>query len=163
MPSSFQVELEGPTHEQRSFASADGAFSFARIDPGDYTVTITSSAGNGVASVKVVADQTANVTVTLAANAIVVGKLVDAAGKPLPGLPIAIIPDTGGPLRVELRGPPLTSGPDGTFRIEAKAGPSILMVLAPPQPTSKRGLKLEAGKTLDVGAITVAAAAPPPP
>jgi hypothetical protein len=165
MPSSFQVELEGPTHEQRSFAAADGAFSFKRIDPGDYTVQVSSSAGNGQATVKVLADQTATVEITLAANAIVVGKLVDAGGKPLAGLPVAVIPDTGGPMRVELRGPPLTSNADGTFRVEAKAGPSILMVLAPPQPTSKKGLNLQAGKTLDVGAITVATSPqqPPPP
>jgi hypothetical protein len=161
MPSSFQVELDGPTHEQRSFASADGSFWFSRIDPGDYEVTVTSSAGNGHANLKVVAEQTATVEVKLAANAVVVGKLVDAGGKPLGGLPIAVVADTGGPTRIELHGPPPTSNPDGTFRLEAKAGPSILMVLASP-PTQKRGLNLEAGKTLDVGSITVAASPPPP-
>ncbi|HEY5948604.1 MAG TPA: carboxypeptidase regulatory-like domain-containing protein, partial [Kofleriaceae bacterium] len=162
MPASFQVELEGATRAQRSFASADGTFSFSRVDPGDYTVTITSSAGNGRATVKVVADQTATVEVTLAANAIVVGRLVDAAGKPVGGAPLAIIPDTG-QVRVELNGPPLTSNPDGTFRLEAKAGLSLLMVLTQPRPTMKPGLKLEAGKTLDVGAITVGGPAPTPP
>jgi hypothetical protein len=162
MPSSFQVELEGPTHAQRSFASADGSFSFARIDPGDYTVTVTSSKGNGSAPLKVLAEQTATVEITLAANAVVVGKLVDAAGKPAAGLPLAIVADTGGPLRIQIEGPPPTSNADGTFRLEAKAGPSVLMVLSQP-PTRKAGLKLEAGKTLDVGAITVAAPPPPPP
>jgi hypothetical protein len=164
MPSSFLVELDGPTHAQRSFAAPDGTFSFARIDPGDYTVTVSSTAGNGRATIKVAAEQTANVEVTLVANAIVVGKLVDAAGKPLGGLPMTIIPDAGDVRRVELHGPPPTSNPDGTFRLEAKAGPSVLMVLTPPRPTSKGGLNLEAGKTLDVGAITVATTpAPPPP
>jgi hypothetical protein len=163
MPASFQVELDGPTRAQRSFASRDGSFSFARVDPGDYTVIVTSSAGNGRAAIKVLPDQTATVEITLAANAIVVGTLVDAAGKPLGGLPVAIIPDAGdGRLRVELSGPPPTSNPDGTFRLEAKAGPSALMVLTSPRPTSKRGLKLEAGKTLDVGAITVEAQPAPP-
>ncbi len=166
MPTSFQVELDGPTHAQRSFASKDGAFSFSRIDPGAYEITVTSSAGNGHATVNVVADQTATVEITLAANAVVIGKLVDAAGKPLGGLPVVIIPDPGsGPLRVELSGPPPTSNPDGTFRVEAKAGPSVLMVMTPPRPTSKRGLKLEAGKTLDVGNVVVGADQPqqPPP
>ncbi len=163
MPSSFQVELDGPTRSQRSFASKDGTFSFSRIDPGDYTVTVTSSAGNGKATAKVVAGQAANVEVHLAANAVVIGKLVDAAGKPLGGVPVTIIPDSGdGRMRVELTGPPPTSNPDGSFRLEAKAGLSILMVMTPPRPFSKRGLTLEPGKILDVGTVTVAGPASPP-
>ncbi|HEY5924037.1 MAG TPA: carboxypeptidase regulatory-like domain-containing protein [Kofleriaceae bacterium] len=163
MPSSFQVELAGPTHAQRGFASRDGTFSFSRIDPGDYTVNVSSSAGNGRATVKVLPGQTANVEITLAANAIVIGKLVDAAGKGVGGLPLAIIPDSGdGRRKVELHGMPPTSNPDGTFRLEAKAGPSVLMVLGGGQPTSKSGLNLEAGKTLDVGTITVGGGPAPP-
>jgi hypothetical protein len=163
MPESFEVALEGPTRERRSFASADGAFAFSRVDPGDYTVTVTSSAGNGVANVKVTAGQPATVEITLAANAVIVGKLVDPAGKGVGGAPLAVIVDPGtGPLRVEMEGPPPTSNPDGTFRIEAKAGPSILMVMIPPRPISKRGLNLEAGKTLDDGTITVDAQSAPP-
>ena len=47
------------------------------------------------------------------------------------------------------------TNPDGTFRIEAKAGPSALVVLTQPRPTTKRGLSLTAGQTLDVGTIKV--------
>lgn len=119
-------------------------------------MTVTSSAGNGRATVKVQPGQTASVDIVLAANAIVVGKLVDPAGKPLAGLPVAVIPDAkDGTQRVELTGPPPTSGPDGSFRLEAKAGPSTILILVPPRPVSKDGLVLEAGKTLDVGPITV--------
>jgi hypothetical protein len=165
MPSTFQVELLGPTHAQRSFASRDGSFVFSRVDPGDYEVSVTSTAGNGRATVTVVAGQPAAIEITLAANAVVVGRLVDAAGKPAPGLPLVIVPDTGdGRMRVSIEGPPPTSDADGAFRLDAKAGPSILMVMTPPQPVSRKGLNLEAGKTLDVGTITVAAGpAPPPP
>jgi protocatechuate 3,4-dioxygenase beta subunit len=161
-PPSFQVALDGPTRAQRSFAAADGTFSFSRVEPGDYTVSVTSSAGNGRATVKIMAGQTANVEITLAANAIVVGKLVDNNGKPVGGVPLAIVPDSGdGRLQIELEGPPPTSSPDGTFRLEGKAGPSVLVVMVPPQPISKRGLNLEAGKTLDVGSITVSTPTPP--
>ena len=92
-----------------------------------------------------------------------VGKLVDASGKPLGGVPSAIIPDSGdGRMRVELTGPPPTTNPDGSFRLEAKAGLSILMVMTPPRPFSKRGLNLEPGKTLDVGTVPVTGPAGPP-
>lgn len=155
----FTVELEGPTHQQRSFASADGTFSFARVDPGSYVVHVTSSAGNGDASVEVVAGKPASVEITLASNAVVTGTVVDAQGKPMGGAGIAVIPDAAdGHIRISLDGPPPVTNPDGTFRIEAKAGPSAVAVLTQPRPTIKRGLSLTAGQTLDVGTIKVEAA-----
>jgi len=163
-PGVFSVELDGPTHAQRSFSAADGAFSFGRVDPGDYTVTVTSSAGNGTGRVKVLPGQPARIEITLAANAIVIGKLVDPRGTPLGGLPVAVVPDANdGSLKISLTGPPPTSNADGTFRLEAKAGLSAVLVLLPPRPVSKKGLPLEAGKTFDAGTITVEPGSPPKP
>lgn len=160
-PSWFTVELDGPTDEQRTFATADGTFTFARLDPGTYQVTVTSSAGNGTARVDILSGRPATVEVVLAPNAIVIGTLVDAAGKPLGGLPVAVIPDAGdGRMQISLEGPPPTSNPDGSFRLEAKAGRSGIIVLSE-RPTTKMGLLLEAGKTLDVGPITVDTSTPP--
>lgn len=155
----FTVELDGPTHQQRSFASADGSFSFARVDPGSYDVRVTSSAGNGEAKVEVIAGQAASVEITLASNAVVIGTVVDAQGKPVGGAGLTIVPDDGGPgVRISIEGPPPMTNPDGTFRLEAKAGPSALVVLTQPRPTTKRGLSLTSGQTLDVGTIKVEAA-----
>ena len=81
----FSVELDGPTHAQRSFAAADGNVRARARRPGRLHVRVTSSAGNGEAKVTVVADQPATVDITLVANAIVTGKLVDATGKPVAG------------------------------------------------------------------------------
>ncbi len=155
----FSVELDGPTHQQRSFASADGSFSFARVDPGSYDVHVTSSAGNGDARVQVTPGQAATVEITLASNAIVTGAVVDAQGKPVAGAGVAVVPDSpDGHVRISLEGPPPMTNADGTFRLEAKAGPSALAVLTQPRPTIKRGLSLVAGQTTDVGAIKVDAA-----
>ena len=163
VPALFDVELDGPTKAQRSFAGS-GAFSFSRVDPGDYTVKVTSADGNGEAKVTVTAGNAANVDVPLVANAIVVGKLVDPSGQPVAGLPVTLIPDTGdGRIQVSLQGPPPVSGADGSFRLESKAGKMTLIVLSPPSPTTKPGLVLEGGKTLDVGSVTVAAKPPAPP
>lgn len=160
VPGLYDVELDGPTKAQRSFAG--GSFSFSRMDPGDYTVKVSSSAGNGEAKITVTAGTTANVDVTLVQNAVVVGKLVDPSGQPVAGMPVTLVPDTGdGRVQVSLQGPPPTSAADGTFRLEAKAGKMMLVVLTPQSPTSKPGLVLEAGKTLDVGSVTVAVDKPP--
>jgi len=153
-PHVFTVELDGPTPAQRSFATADGSFSFGRVDPGTYIVRVTSDAGNAETHVQVVAGQPTTVELTLAANAVVIGRVVDADGKPAGSIPVTIIPDSGdGKIQIKLEGPPPTTNPDGTFRLEAKAGPSALAVMVPPRPIIKAGLTLVAGQTLDAGTV----------
>jgi protocatechuate 3,4-dioxygenase beta subunit len=150
----FSVELDGPTRAQRSFT--DGKFSFARVDPGSYTVRVQSADGNAQTRLEVKPGEPATIDIRLASNAIVIGKLVDAAGKPLAGQSVALVPDSGdGRLQIQLEGPPPTTGPDGGFRLEQAAGKAILIVMRPPRPFTRRGLVLEAGKTLDLGTITV--------
>ncbi|HSR98463.1 MAG TPA: carboxypeptidase regulatory-like domain-containing protein [Kofleriaceae bacterium] len=158
----FSVELDGPTRTTRSFT--DGAFTFARVDPGSYTVRVQSRDGNGQATVEVVPNEPATVDIKLASNAIVVGQLVDGSGHPVAGQAVALVPDSGdGRLQIALEGPPPTTGPDGRFRLEHRPGKSVLIVLRQPRPFTRRGLVLEAGKTLDLGAIALDDAPPPGP
>ncbi len=153
----FHVEIEGPTTAARSFT--DGAYSLGRVDPGTYRVRVSSTDGNAEGSVVVAPNQPATLDLVLVANAVVVGTVVDKDGKPVPALSVALIPDEGehGRLSISIEGPPPQTGPDGRFRIEGKAGPMAIVVLGPPRPTVKRGLKLEPGKTLDVGQIVMGA------
>jgi Carboxypeptidase regulatory-like domain len=156
----FTIELEGPTRAARTFT--DGKFELGRVDPGNYVVRVSSSDGNAEAKVTVSQGQPATVDITLVANAIVSGTIVDGEGKPLPGVPVVVIEDEGeGRLSIRMEGPPITSGPDGKFRIEHEAGKGALVVMTPPSPIVKRGLVLEAGKTHDVGQIKVGAPAAP--
>lgn len=157
----FTVELDGPTRAARTFTN--GTFELGRVDPGVYIVRVTSSDGNAETKVTVSHGQPATVDITLVANAIVSGRIVDGEGKPLPGVPVTVIEDEGeGRLAIRMEGPPPTSGPDGAFRIEHKAGKGALVVMTPPSPIVKRGLVLEAGKTHDVGEIEVGAPSPGP-
>lgn len=146
----FTVELDGPTKTQRSFT--DGTFSLGRVDPGNYTVRVRSTDGNGEASVVVAPNTPATVDIVLVANAIIVGTIVDQGGKPVPDIQVTVLDDTGDG-RIMISSPPPTTGPDGKFRIEHKAGKGMLVVLVPPRPVMRPGLVLEPGKTLDVGAI----------
>jgi Carboxypeptidase regulatory-like domain len=162
----FSVELDGTTRAQRSFT--DGKFSFGRVDPGSYTVRVQATDGNAETKLTVTPDQPATIDIILASNAVVIGKLVDAAGKPLAGQAVILTPDhDDGHLEVRIEGPPPTTGPDGSFRLEHRAERCALMVMRPPRPFSRRGLVLEAGKTLDLGTVTVdtpaAGSGSPPP
>jgi len=161
----FSVELEGPSHAERSFAG--GAFSFGRIDPGNYTVRVTSAEGNAHTSVVIKPGEPATLALTLVTNAIVIGTLVDATGAPLAGVAVILQPDRGeADPTVMLTGPPQRTGPDGRFRIEHAAERCVLIVLPSDpghqQPFSKAGLGLEPGKTLDLGTVTVTPQKPGP-
>jgi hypothetical protein len=149
----FSVQLTGPTSDRRSFT--EGTFEIPRVDPGDYTIEVTSSDGTGKATAHVSAGGVASVDIALVANATVTGRLVDRSGKPVPGMTVALIPDQPpGQLQIELHELPPNSSPDGRFQVEGQAGKMTLVVLGRP-PTLKTGLALEAGKTIDVGDVTV--------
>jgi hypothetical protein len=153
----FSVELDGPTRARRSFT--DGKFSFSRVDPGTYTVRVQSADGNGEGKVEIKTNEAATLDVTLTSNAIVIGKLVDPNGNPLTGQAVVLTTDNGDG-RMQFEGLPPTTGPNGSFRLEHRAGKAILVVVRPSRPFIKGGLVLEAGKTLDLGTFTVDA--PPP-
>jgi len=150
----FSVELDGPTRAQRSFT--DGSFAFGRVDPGAYTVHVEAAdQGNGDATVDVKPGEPATVAITLTANATVIGTLVDPSGKPLAGLAVVLAPDHhDGKPQIQIQGPPPTTDAAGRFRIDHRAEPCVLIVMLP-QPVLRPGLELVAGKTYDVGAVTV--------
>jgi RNA polymerase sigma factor (sigma-70 family) len=137
----------------RSFT--DGAFVFSRLDPGDYTIDVTSSDGTAKATAHVLSNETASVDVLLVANGTVTGRLVDKAGKPLSGMAVALIPEQPpGQLQIEINEQPATSGADGRFQVEGPPGVRTLAVLGP-APTLKRGLSVTASTTIDVGDVVV--------
>ncbi len=149
----FSVQLAGPTSAGRAFT--DGTFEFPRVDPGDYTIEVTSSDGTGKATAHVSAGEVASVDISLVAKATVTGRLVDTSGKPLPGMSVALNPDRPpDQLSVLLQELPPASGPDGRFQVEGEAGRMMLVILGRP-PMLKHGLSLEAGKTIDIGDVTL--------
>jgi protocatechuate 3,4-dioxygenase beta subunit len=163
-PAWFNVQLDGPTTAQRDFTWTDGTFSFARIDPGTYTVKVTSNAGTGEAKVTVGAAENGNVDITLTSNGTIIGKLVDPDGKPMPDVGVTAIPDTGdGKIEIRLSGPAPTTGPDGSFSIPSKPGKMILIAMLRGAPVMKPGLVVQAGQTLDIGTFVATPNSPKPP
>ncbi len=154
----FTVILEGPTQTQRSFT--DGTFSLGRVDPGNYVVKVTSTDGNGQVQAVVAPNTPSTVDISLVANAVVIGTIVGPTGKPMPDVPVVAVDDTDGRVSISMDGPPPTSGPDGKFRIERKAGKAIVVVMGMRPPVMKKVL-LEEGKTFDVGSLQIPEGEPP--
>lgn len=149
----FSIQLDGPSSNARSFT--DGAFVFSRVEPGDYTLEVTSSDGTGKAAVHVFPGQDATVEIALVENGTLTGRLVDKNGKPISGMSVALIDDQApGQLHIELREQPMSSGPDGRFRVEGPPGMRTLVALGR-KPTAKRGISVQANNTVDIGDVTV--------
>jgi hypothetical protein len=74
-------------------------------------------------------------------------------------MPVVIIPDQPpDQLQIWVNEQPPTSGPDGRFQVAGEPGARALAILGH-KPTLRRGLALEAGKTIDLGDITADAGA----
>jgi hypothetical protein len=134
--------------------NASGEYRFIRVDPGTYRVSVTGDAGRGTGEVNVVEGATATLDIKLASDGLVIGKLVDAAGKPVAGAPVIVVawqpPNT--PQQITLNGPPPMSNPDGTFKVSAPAGKSTLVVIGGAR-TMYSGFTVVSGQTMDVGSI----------
>lgn len=150
----YNVKISGPMQSTRAVTSATGEYRFIRVDPGTYKVEVSSDAGHGTGEITVTANAVATLDIQLASDGIVTGRLVDSAGKAVAGAPIVVVPEQapGTPQQITLNGPPPMSKPDGSFKLTASAGPSVVLALGGP-PTSRGGIKVISGQTLDVGTI----------
>jgi hypothetical protein len=157
--SSLHGTVHGPSGPTDLFSIrvqfTDGVFSVTRVDPGDYTIEVTSTDGTGKASVHITPNEDAAVDIALVGNGTITGRVVDKTGKPVSGLGVALIPDQPpGQLQIMLQGPSPTTGPDGRFQVQGAPGTRTLVVLGEP-PTPKRGVPVTTGTTLDVGDVIV--------
>ncbi|MFT3692683.1 MAG: sigma-70 family RNA polymerase sigma factor [Kofleriaceae bacterium] len=175
----FSVRVEGPLErfpnasepvfppptEPTVIAGAftDGVFDIPRLDPGSYKIVVESADGTGSTKITIAAEQAATCDVTLIANGIVTGRLVDTAGQPVPGMGVLVMPEQDGPgLRIEVHETPPTSGPDGRFTVQGSPGARMLVVLGPTA-TTKHGITVVDDKTIDVGDVVVDLQNPPHP
>ena len=102
-------------------------------------------------TVHVASDEAASVDIPLIANGTVAGRVVDEAGKPLSGMPVALIADQppGPGIRINITEEPTTTGADGRFQVAGPPGVRTLVILGR-TPTPKRGISVTAGNTVDV-------------
>lgn len=156
----FTVELAGAARRSQRFVAADGRFVLARVDPGEYDVTVTSAAGAGHAHVAVVAGRRAEVAVALVQHGRIIGKVVGADGAPMAGAMVVSAPIVDGRASVSIEGPPPTTGPDGAFAIDAEPGRRMVLVLGGRGPLAEQKVDVTPGETVDAGTLVVK---PPPP
>ncbi|MCE9580451.1 MAG: carboxypeptidase regulatory-like domain-containing protein [Deltaproteobacteria bacterium] len=156
----FTVELAGTARRSQRFLAADGRFTLARVDPGEYDVTVIAKAGTGHAHVTVVSGQRAEVTIALAQHGRIIGKVVGPDGAPMAGAIVVSAPIIDGRTSISIEGPPPTTGADGAFDLDAEPGTRMVLVLGNRGPVAEKQVEVKGGETVDVGVLAVK---PPPP
>ena len=161
----FGLELDGVTRQHRRVRSADGHFRCDRLEPGTYTIEVHGAAGRGSAHATITAGGTAEVTIAVAAEVPVRGRLVDGAGKPYTDVSVLAMATAGGDAPAFTRsGAPMPVDAAGRFELRLPPGSYALLVLGSgpmggPQPP----FTVVAGTPLDLGDVVIRDDAPPPP
>jgi protocatechuate 3,4-dioxygenase beta subunit len=169
----YTVAIAGPSNRQTSVFSKAGAFRIERIEPGEYTVTVTSDAGVARREkVEVQAAQTTDLRIELDDYGTIEGKLVDAAtGAPIAGMVVFVQPAKGdgdpSQALAMLTGGGTKTDRDGAFEVSKVApGEGTVTFLDTTAAFSgggrvaTAGYEIEPGQTLDLGTINGIPSAP---
>lgn len=163
----YTVKVEGPSKRSKSVFAKDGGFEIQRIEPGQYTVSITADDGVAhVDDVEVEADQATKLTIELEDYGTIEGKLVDAGtGEPIAGMVALVQPEKGdadpSQALAMLMGGGTKTGSDGRFEAK-KVAPGKGMVVFLDTAAAMTGgggmvggqeYEIEAGETIDLGSI----------
>lgn len=155
---SFRVELSGDAVRAKNVRSKDGRFSLHRVDPGRYTVIVTSKLGSGEAVVEVISGKPSELTIELQTLVAVRGRVAEQGGTPIEGAMVVASPDRGdGRMAISIvsdDAPPAT-GPDGSFELRMKPGAYRLLILGAHSPGPIAMKSIDVGtEDIDLGTIT---------
>ncbi len=149
----------GNDAQSRRFTAADGSYAIERLDPGEYTCTVTADAGtaNGKVTVKT---SPATLDLALAPWATITGQVVDAVtGKPLPDLMVIASAEglESNAFADMLSGHAPTTGADGRFVVDKVPTGKGTVAIAPKDATfrhlASREYTATSGQRVDLGVI----------
>ena len=160
----FIISAVGPTRRRAHIVADNGEFHLRRLEPGEYTIEVTSSEGVATTSATVKSGEEASATITLAAFGNITGTLVDVAtGEPLVGISVAASVGESGSKWAEnamdmLQGKGPTTDEEGRFNVgKLGTGDGVVYFIDPEAKgfgmVAQQPFKLDAGESIDLGEI----------
>ena len=160
--SRYTITLQGMTPRSKQVNNAQGAYDVTGLDPGSYTVKVSSAQGVGEAEVDLERGATAELDMTLDAFGSLTGTVVDANGEPLQGLVVMAMGEDGSGsvsrgLEMMLGGGPRTDR-RGRFSLDdVPPGSGTLRVFDPDGGeggSARVDYDVEPGGSADLGTVT---------
>ena len=153
----FHVALSGASHRAKDVRDSGGKFALHRVDPGLYTVEVTSDEGSGRAEVEVATGKVSEVEIELVTMARITGKVVTADGQPVVGAMVLLGAGGNGEMEISMVAgeEPARTGADGSFEVRAGRGKHLVLVLGEDshQPLAMRPVEV-LGADIDLGVMT---------
>ncbi|MEM6294716.1 MAG: carboxypeptidase regulatory-like domain-containing protein [Myxococcota bacterium] len=158
----YTIAVQGTTPRSKQVNNPQGAYEVAGLDPGTYTVKVSSAEGVAEAEVELERGTTADLDLTLDAYGTLTGTVVDANGEPLAGLVVMTVGDGGtssvsAGLEMMLGGGPRTDR-RGRFSVDdVPPGDGTITVFDPDGGeggSARADYEVEPGGEADLGTIT---------
>lgn len=129
-----RVRIDGPRSLVAAAVGPDCGFTADGLTPGEYAISVRRGEAVGAGRVTLVAGADAEVTIAVAAEATIVGRVVDARGSARAGaIPLIIAVDAAAApdaLFEALTGAPARTDAAGRFAVRAPVGVAGLLILA---------------------------------
>jgi hypothetical protein len=153
----YVVTLSGLAARTERVHDASGQYAIDRLEPGEYSVKVTSFAGSKTESISVEPGETATLDIALESFVTVTGTVVGKDGRPIVGGRVLVAEGDGHSIRLEMDGSEedIRTDEKGAFKTRCAPGKRVLIVNDPesPRPIAIEPFVAEGGQRVDLGEI----------
>ncbi len=153
---SYSLHLQGPSSSMTQVRDENGHFEVKRLDPGTYSLTVSSAEGRGSTEVTVTSGQSAKADITLENLLTITGRIVDGEGAPIVGAMVMLgeaSSDGGISVRSDGDDEQNKTDEEGRFEVSCASGSRVLMAMSPTTrgPIVIHRFTVDPGKDADLG------------
>ena len=153
----YVLRIDGLASRTKRVRDGSGKYEVDHLEPGTYSVKVTSDRGSRSETVEVRPGETATLDIGLDEFATVTATVVDKEGNPVVGARVMMASGDGRSVSLELDGsePDIRTDEEGKLETKCAPGQRVLMIMAPdsPRPIAMKPFVAQGGERHDLGEI----------
>lgn len=153
----YVLHVDGLASRTKRVRDGSGKYEVDHLEPGTYSVKVTSDGGSRTESVEVRPGETATLDIGLDEFATVTATVVDKEGNPVAGARVMMASGDGRSVSLELDGsePDIRTDAEGKLETKCAPGQRVLMIMAAdsPRPIAMKPFVAQGGERHDLGEI----------